>query len=578
MSKMSESKEIQQDPLYTEALRLLKLNYGYDSFRPHQWEIIEKFVRGTDVLTIQPTGAGKSILFQIAPLLFQFLNPSKPVITVGVISPMISLMNNQLMELKAMGDGIRGVALHSENENIEEDCIQVFEKHNIHLLYLAPESFSKYQTQLRQLYNDKILKGFVIDEAHCISEFGADYRPEFCSLHRIRDLFPSIPIIGATATATKQVQKHVVEQLRLNTPFILRIPPTRDNIYISVVQVPSIDLDRELTSIRIGNLNKGSCLIYCTTQKLATKVGEHVKNKLKIQTSAIFHGGIPAHQKKEIHQKFLSEEINVIACTTAFGMGINMPNICRVILIGLPYSVESFVQLFGRAGRGGMRAEIILIWSEKETFLTKKFILKDNKRALLLYELMYQYAKNQDQCRNTMLHYYFEQDSVLPSAITTTMSQKNQAKVESNTVFDFLKQKTANTQPCLNCNTCLRSKQQSVSVPGSNDNQIKKLEKKYLKPVALKTTKGTTPSKIFSKSSFTLLQKKILTELNKYRAQKAKEQGIMKYMIFQERTLIDLCTKLPTNDNDLLKIYGIGADRARKHGESILEIINKASK
>jgi ATP-dependent DNA helicase RecQ len=484
----------------------LKKYFGYDEFRPLQQDIIETVLKQEDCLVLMPTGGGKSLCFQLPALM-------STGITV-VISPLISLMKDQVDALKASGveaDFINSTQHRDEAETIIEKA----KAGTLKILYISPERLAL--PQFEALLHTLPISLFAIDEAHCISEWGHDFRPEYRNLKKLRGKFPNIPIIALTATATQKVRADIVRQLELPSPRIFTSSFNRQNLSYEVL--PKKDSLGTILSL-LENYQDESVIIYCFSRKDTEDIAQKLNQRG--YSAGTYHAGLTTDKRRDNQERFIKDEIHIMVATIAFGMGIDKPDVRLVIHHSLPKSVEGYYQETGRAGRDGLPARCVLLFSKADTFKHEYFIrlIKDPEEKQQVTHNLNQSVQygTLESCRRKFLLGYFNEDYM-----------------EVN---------------CGNCDKCVTPTPLVLST--------KKLT----------STKNQSPDTgNFDTSLFEVLRQ--------VRTNEASRLGVAPYIIFGDKALKEMSLYQPKTDKAFLNINGVGEKKLARFGELFMRAIKE---
>ncbi len=589
------------------AKEILKSQFGFDSFRMNQEQAIEAVLQKKDCVVLMPTGGGKSLCYQIPALLFDGLTV--------VISPLIALMKDQVDALKT--NGVEAAFLNSTQTSREQsEVFQAIRSGKLKLLYVAPERLLQTGDQFLDFLRSVKISLFAIDEAHCISSWGHDFRPEYMQLRRLKTNFPNVPLIALTATADKLVRKDIVERLNLQNAPLFISSFNRPNIFYKVEPKRS-SYARLLEYLESRREESG--IIYCLSRNSAESLAADLRDE---GFDALpYHAGLDKETRDKNQELFLKDEVKIIVATIAFGMGIDKSNVRFVVHMDLPKNIESYYQETGRAGRDGLQSEALLFFSWGDVNKLKGFAEVEGNRTqteIMLKKLNTMGAFGDlKTCRRKFLLNYFSEDLVedceqcdncnteFERFDGTVIAQKalsavyrTEQRFGLSYLIDFLRGSQAKT---------IRDEHRNLKTYGIGADVSKNNWFDYFKDLIaqgyLAQTEGTYPTIVLTEKSKSVLQgiqkvelfkvtikedKKtslvgkdaahsylpdLFDALKRVRTALAKSENVPPYVVFSDATLIEMATYLPLSDDEMRKISGVGDLKLQKYGADFLSEI-----
>lgn len=609
---------------------VLKSVFGYSSFRPLQKEIIQNVCSGRDTLAIMPTGGGKSLTYQIPALIFDGLTV--------VVSPLIALMHDQVSSLAS--NGIEAVFLNSSLEWEEyKSCVARVLSGKVKIVYVSPEGLATQKIQTL-LHNENLhIKCFTIDEAHCISEWGHDFRPDYLAIASVRRQFPQAVCLALTATATKHVRDDIVNNLQMKNPDILLASFNRPNIFLEVR--PKRDSYVQIVSFLKEHL-EDSGIIYCFSRKQVDQLADLLSND---GFSVLpYHAGLDDSTREKNQTAFIRDKVQIMVATVAFGMGIDKPNVRFVIHYDLPKSLEQYYQEIGRAGRDGLPSTALLLYSSTDIHKIRYFFADsaDVEKSEKLLQSMVDYASARHCRRQKLLAYFGEfytpesssaENKCCCDICSTGQIQETDVTIPVQKFLSCIYRLNQRFGTLYVIDVLLGSRQKRIMDNGHNmlstwgiGTELSRedwfelasilternyIEKSMEYSILSVTAKGrellATREKVFlpvvftgrgakkseasakkSKPEFALHKKgsafeaisdtdaeglRICNALKEWRKKTADKSNVPPYVIFGDKTLVEIALKKPQTSAELLEIYGLGDVKVRKFSSAILKII-----
>lgn len=564
---------------------VLKKYFGYSSFRDGQEDLIDSILKGRDVLGIMPTGAGKSLCYQVPALCMDG-------ITV-VVSPLISLMMDQVKSLNQAG--VHAAYINSSlTENQIAKALQNARMGQYKIIYVAPERLET-ERFLNFALNVNISM-VTVDEAHCISQWGQDFRPSYLKILQFIDRLPKRPVVSAfTATATTIVKKDILEIMKLQNPEVLVTGFDRENLFFDVRN--GKNRDEKLWQYLQNHLDE-SGIIYCATRKNVEKVYEYLEHRGLPVTR--YHAGLSAEERKANQEDFIYDRKPIVVATNAFGMGIDKSNVRYVVHYNMPQSMENYYQEAGRAGRDGMAAECVIFYSPQDVHINKFLIENRGENSELTEEQAEEVLKN-DRERLWAMAGYCKTQHCLREYILR--------------YFGANRRRDISGKNCGNCSSCVNmsgrheyedwdyndSSSSWAEVAGyynqtyagtsegrnferygmeSNGKVVGSRKSSYgtgmygENAIIASNSKGKATA--ISLEQLSEKEQELFKELKALRLQIAKETSMPPYVIFPDKTLLDMCVRKPTNREEMLQVNGVGENKYEKYGEEFLASIRKS--
>lgn len=592
---------------------LLKKHFGYDEFRPMQAEIINNVLAKKDSFVLMPTGGGKSLCFQLPALKFKGLTL--------VISPLIALMKDQVDALQANGvnaEFINSSLNQNQIKNIKTRLLnqELPDSSKIKILYLAPERFALpyFQDFLSKLQIDLI----AIDEAHCISEWGHDFRPDYRNLKTLKTIFPTTPLMALTATATEKVREDILSQLNLQKAKTFISSFDRKNLKISVIEKKQAF--PKLVNILTKYKNE-SVIIYCYSRKETEEIAENLK--LNGFSAVAYHAGIENNKRKLVQERFVKDKVNIIVATIAFGMGIDKPDVRLVVHYTFPKTLEGYYQEIGRAGRDGLDSECIMFYTYADTRKHEFFInqIKDRRLREMAEEKLAEVLNFAEitTCRKKYLLNYFGEKQIKDKCqacdVCLTKKEKIDATIISKKILSAIIRTNNRFGKNYIVDILLGKKIQKIRINNHDklsvfgivedfsETGLSQIIKQLSDLGYILKKEGQYPTLSISKKGIKFLQSEEKLELNKpiddiastkqknkkdlefdaslfeklrsLRMEQAQKLNVPPFVIFGDTSLQEMAYYFPQTKEDFSRISGVGDKKLEQFGEIFMDLIKK---
>ncbi len=588
------------------AQTILKSVFGYDSFRPLQKEIIENVLNKKDSLVVMPTGGGKSLCYQIPALIFDGLTL--------VISPLISLMKDQVEQLQQNGASAALLNSSLSPEEYQHNLESVI-KGDAKLLYLAPESTAR--EDIVELFSKVRIDCITIDEAHCISEWGHDFRKDYRLLGKLRQKFPSAACIGLTATATPRVQDDIIKNLNMESPKRFVASFDRKSLFLQIL--PKQNSFQQTVGFLNEHKNQ-SGIIYCFSRRQVDDLSEDLSN-LGFSTRP-YHAGLSDQERNDNQDLFIKDKVDIIVATIAFGMGINKSNVRFVLHHDLPKNIESYYQEIGRAGRDGLRADCLLLFSYSDISKINYFIAQkedevERTSAIVHLDAMVKYAESELCRRIPLINYFGEKFHTDNCGMCDNCTTENEDKIDITIPAQKFLSTVKRTGEIFGANyiidILLGSNSDRIFSNGHQNLSVYDVGKEFnkkqwqmlsrqlvskellfrdiefgslkLKPKAIDVLLHNTKvfgiveehkaSTVKAKHQDLSYDHELFDILRAKRKEIADAKSIPAYIVFSDRTLTEMAAKYPTDKLSFLNISGVGHAKYQTYGEKFIDIIRK---
>ena len=597
-----------QSDISLQAKALLNRFYGYRDFRPGQLDIIKSVMSRRDTLVLMPTGGGKSICYQIPAMLGDGCTI--------VVSPLISLMKDQVSGLNA--NGIPAAAINSGNSEIDnQNAIREAMRGKIKLLYMSPE---RLMLEMEHIDFRGWVDLFAIDEAHCISQWGHDFRPEYAALGLIKQRIGNVPVMALTATADKLTRDDIARQLSLNDPFVYISSFDRPNLSLRVLPAPPKSKKVAYISRLIDRYPDDSGIVYTLSRKGAESINAELQ--LKGYRSTVYHAGLSPAERDKAQEMFINGEVQVVCATVAFGMGIDKSNIRWVVHSNMPRNIESYYQEIGRAGRDGMSAETTLFYSYADVATLQSFVDESGQRDINAEKLkrMMEYCES-PVCRRRVLLSYFNEvldhdcnncdvclspperfDGTMPAQMALSAIIRTGEKAGIQMLADILrgsakaeliklgydKIKTYGVGRMFSFtewNDYISQLIQlgAVDIAYDDSNRLKvtpygyKILKGETSVMLARHRKEATEKRSRSKKAQGPVNpaEQLFSELKALRKEIAAREGIPPYLVFTDKTLMDMVRRRPLTMSQFMEVEGVGERKCVKYWSPFTALISK---